>query len=340
MLKQIFIPHSTNGYRPHLIRRHGLAFAVLLVIGSYLVQGLQSRTYQRVLGYASNISISGLLAETNAQRAAAGKSPLSVSAKLNTAAQGKANHMITQNYWAHTSPDGVTPWYWFDYAGYDYLVAGENLAYGFDTSSGVINGWMNSPTHRDNMLNSAYEEIGFGIANGENYQGGPNTIVVAHYGDPAISTESSPPPTPPTTPAVPQNTSTLPSITPLVEEPPAHLAEEPAETPSPQLDQPIEIDSDLNPAPEIQPQVEIAPSNQRRFTNFEALLSGQATWSLYVAAVVAISIGFVYLYRHILFIHKTIVKGENYLIHHPMLEASIIYALIWLLLAGSFGSIL
>ena len=174
-LKQIFIPRAHNSYRPHLIRRHGLAFALLLVLGAQITSGLSIGARPQVLGYATNVTVSGLLASTNAERAGAGKSSLAINSKLNTAAQGKANHMIAGNYWAHTSPDGVTPWYWFDYAGYDYLTAGENLAYGFDSSNGVVTGWMNSPSHRDNMLNGKFEQVGFGIANGSNYQGGPNT---------------------------------------------------------------------------------------------------------------------------------------------------------------------
>lgn len=196
LLKQTLLAHQSNNYRPHLIRRHGLAFALMLVVGIQVVSTLQIDARPRVLGYATNVSVSGLLSATNAERAAAGKSALGLSGKLNTAAQGKANHMIANNYWAHTSPDGVSPWYWFGYAGYDYLTAGENLAYGFNTSDGVVNGWMNSSSHRANMLNGAYEQVGFGIANGSNYQGGANTVVVAHYGDPAVLAEEDPAPAP------------------------------------------------------------------------------------------------------------------------------------------------
>ena len=84
------------------------------------------------------------------------------------------------------------------------MIAGENLAYGFDTSLGVVNGWMASPTHRDNVLLPDYEEVGFGIANGEDYQGTENTVVVAMYGDPVVSINPTPAPvtqTPSTPPA-------------------------------------------------------------------------------------------------------------------------------------------
>lgn len=328
-VKQILIPHKNNSYRPHLIRRHGLAFALLAILASQVLSGLQIEAESRVLGYASNVSVSGLLSSTNAERSANGKSSLDISTKLNTAAQAKANHMIANNYWSHTSPDGVTPWYWFDYVGYDYLSAGENLAYGFDTSSGVVAGWMGSPSHRDNMLNGTFEQVGFGIANGSNYQGGQNTVVVAMYGDPAVLAETAPPPAP--APAAAPAPAPAPAPEPVAAKPEAEEAKAiPAEPP-------VADSEETAPAPM---ETEFAAEQPRRISNLEALMRGQAGWALYLTAAVALAIGFVYLYRHVLFIHNAIVKGENYLVSHPMLEASIIYALIWLLLSGSFGSIL
>ena len=331
LLKQTLLAHPDNNFRPHLIRRHGLAFALMLVIGVQVVSTLQTDARPRVLGYATNISVSGLLSETNSERSAAGKSSLSLSGKLNTAAQGKANHMIANNYWAHTSPDGVTPWYWFDYADYDYLVAGENLAYGFNTSSGVINGWMNSSSHRSNMLNGAYETVGFGIANGSNYQGGANTVVVAHYGDPAVLAEASPPPAPKPKTA---NQPTAVAAQPVEAAPLPKKETKPKEKPD-ETAAPVEEEDTGGPA-----LIEIASAEPKRISNLEALLSGQAGWALYTTSAVALLLGLVYAYRHIIFIHRAVVNGEHWLEHHPLLEASIVYLLIWLLLSGSFGSIL
>lgn len=353
-IKQTLIPHRHNSYRPHLIRRHGLAFALLLVLGVQVVSGLQVHKVRgSVLGYASNISISGLLSATNSERAAAGKSSLKINSKLNAAAQGKANHMITNNYWAHTSPNGVTPWYWFDWAGYDYLVAGENLAYGFDTSNGVVNGWMNSPSHRDNMLNAAFEEVGFGIANGDNYQGGPNTVVVAHYADPAVlSQETEPEPAPSggssgndaPTPSQPADPAPAPTSTPVeateqeAEEPQEEAEKKSDETKDDQDDVFLVSKTDIDG--ELEVKTELAPSTGKRISNIQAILTGQAGWALYVTSLIAISIGFVYAYRHVLFLHKVVLKGEEFIVSHPMLEASIIYALVWLLLTSSFGNVL
>lgn len=150
---------------------------------------------EAVLAYATNISSSGLLSSTNQRRSAAGVANLSVNSKLNTAAQAKANDMASRNYWAHNTPDGNPPWVFINNAGYSYSKAGENLACGFDDSSSVITGWYNSPTHKANLLDSAFKEVGFGIVNANNYNCGdwaasPQTIVVAMYGAPASTTST------------------------------------------------------------------------------------------------------------------------------------------------------
>lgn len=335
-LKQTFLAHHSNNYRPHLIRRHGLAFALMLVIGIQLVNNLNLGARPQVLGYATNITVPGLLSGTNAERAAASKTSLDLNSKLNSAAQGKANHMITNNYWAHTSPDGVTPWYWFDWAGYDYKGAGENLAYGFSTSDGVINGWMNSQGHRDNLLNSVYEDVGFGIANGANYQGGPNTVVVALYGDPVTSSAPPPAVTPAPAPSPPQ--PEVAAAEPEVAETPEPEATE-AETPAKPLTT-AEEESPPEQDQESSDLVEISAPTPKRISNLEALLEGQAGWALYSTSLLALLLGFVYAYRHVVFIHRTVIRGENFMHHHPLLEASIVYILIWLLLSGTFGNIL
>jgi hypothetical protein len=103
---------------------------------------------------------------------------------LNRAAQAKADNMVQQNYWSHIAPDGTTPWQYFQKVGYSYSVAGENLAYGFSTSDQIITAWINSAEHRANVLGD-YQDVGFGFANGSNYQHGQNTVVVAMYGLPS-----------------------------------------------------------------------------------------------------------------------------------------------------------
>lgn len=157
-----------------------LLFAIVLLTLSLVPTGKQS-----VLKYATELSHKALLAETNAQRSKNKVQNLEINEKLNKAAQAKALDMASRNYWSHKTPEGYDPWVFVDQAGYDYHKAGENLAYGFSNSLTTVLGWMNSPSHRDNMLDEAYTEVGFGFANAQSYQGSSEeTIVVAIYGRP------------------------------------------------------------------------------------------------------------------------------------------------------------
>ena len=90
-----------------------------------------------------------------------------------------------KNYWSHYTPSGEAPWVFIDKSGYAYSKAGENLAYGFSTSDETINGWMNSPSHKANLLDEAFSEVGFGFANSADFnKSGHETIVVAMYAQP------------------------------------------------------------------------------------------------------------------------------------------------------------
>jgi uncharacterized protein YkwD len=144
-----------------------------------------------VLGYSSAISASGLLAGTNHVRHNAGETDLSPSPLLSQAAQAKATDMVQKGYWSHITPSGQKPWSFVQQTGYTYESMGENLAYGFSTSNEVIAAWMNSKAHKANLLGQ-YQEAGFGIADGQHYQGGHNVVVVAMYATPALHLSSAP----------------------------------------------------------------------------------------------------------------------------------------------------
>jgi hypothetical protein len=123
----------------------------------------------------------GIISLTNSRRAAAGLPPLSYNAALSTSANMKARHMLSNQYWAHTGPDGSTGWTFMRQAGYSYVTAGENLANGFTSDSAVISGWMASPSHKANILHKGYRDIGVAVVSGT-LLGRQTTLVVAHYG--------------------------------------------------------------------------------------------------------------------------------------------------------------
>ena len=183
-LKKWVYPHEENNHHPHAIRHQslGLYIAVLLTfnVGYNIFVGQTSQ----VLGFATSISQQEIIRLTNVERTKAGVPTVAENAQLNAAAMAKAKNMFAEDYWAHYSPSGKSPWVWFDQAGYAYTLAGENLARDFDTSQGVINGWMGSPSHRENMLTAGYKHIGIAVLNGV-MGGHQTTLVVQHFGTPA-----------------------------------------------------------------------------------------------------------------------------------------------------------
>jgi hypothetical protein len=116
---------------------------------------------------ASEINAENVIRYVNEAREKEGLQKLTVSEKLNEVAMAKVNDMVANKYFAHTSPKGFNPWHWFELVGYDYKYAGENLAINFVTAEAQQLAWMNSPTHRKNILNVNYKEIGVAVAAGE-----------------------------------------------------------------------------------------------------------------------------------------------------------------------------
>lgn len=136
-------------------------------------------------GQSAAVVRSDVIEYTNTERVSHGGAQLKEDEFLTSAAQLKAEDMAEKQYFAHQSPDGVTPWYWLEVAGYEYLRAGENLAVHFNESDKVVRAWMNSPSHRENILNNGYTEIGVGIAT-STYDGIPAVFVAQFFGTPAL----------------------------------------------------------------------------------------------------------------------------------------------------------
>ncbi|MEO5949110.1 MAG: CAP domain-containing protein [Candidatus Saccharimonas sp.] len=176
------IPHKDNDYRPHVIRRYGILAVVALVVLSQSVYNFS--VSHDVLGAETQVTTSGLLNATNDARRADGEQVLALSEKLNEAARRKVEDMFAKQYWAHNSPSGATPWQWFGEVGYAYSEAGENLAKNFRTSGSVISAWLESPSHKANVLKAAYTEVGFAVRDGQ-LDGKQTSIVVAMYGEPS-----------------------------------------------------------------------------------------------------------------------------------------------------------
>lgn len=178
-----FIPHHRNNYHPHIFsHRLTSLFAVLLVAVKVFALSYVSLG-PAVPAFSSAITHENIVSLTNESRKIFGLNTLKANSVLNHAAQEKANDMAAKGYFAHNSPDGRAPWDFIKAAGYEYVMAGENLAVNFYEAESVEQAWMDSPSHKANILNKNFEEIGIGIAEGQ-YGGRTSIFVVQMFGVP------------------------------------------------------------------------------------------------------------------------------------------------------------
>ncbi len=206
-LKKYFIPNSDNDHQPHILRSKAVNIIAAVIIFCELVflfeiYGVFPKNFMAL------ILPDVLIDETNKDRSANNLNTLKTDLVLNTAAQLKANDMASKGYFSHTSPEGLTPWHWFELAGYKFSYAGENLAVNFVDSKDVVDAWMGSPTHRANILSDYFTEIGIGVANGL-YNGQEATFIVQMFGRPAAVVQTPP------QPKAPQSTPATVSPTPI-----------------------------------------------------------------------------------------------------------------------------
>ncbi len=179
--RHLFIPHTETHQKAHLISWHGLVIYILLFILLQVGFSIFGYTNPGVLGVDSNIDQKSVIEFTNEERQKMGLAPLSENLSLDKAAQAKAANMFSENYWAHFAPSGKTPWDFIQGSGYRFSYAGENLAKNFYTSDDVVKAWMNSPSHKENIMNPKYKEIGIAVVDGV-LNGQKTTLVVQMFG--------------------------------------------------------------------------------------------------------------------------------------------------------------
>jgi uncharacterized protein YkwD len=161
-----------------------LKIAIVCLVVLVILIGAVPSFRTTVLDSLSAVYASVLVNLTNQNRAVANISQLTVNPLLEKAAQMKADDMATKGYFAHNTPDGKTPWYWFDQAGYKYIYAGENLAVNFEESTDVETAWMNSRGHFLNIMNPKFTEIGIATSTGI-YKNRQAIFVVQLFGAPS-----------------------------------------------------------------------------------------------------------------------------------------------------------
>jgi len=134
--------------------------------------------------YLSTITPDNIIKLTNQERQELNLSNLTENTALNHAAEAKAKDLFKNQVFEHNIKERKFS-QWIKDAGYEYSYVGENLAIDFVTSEGVIKAWLDSPTHRQNLLNERFSEIGIAVM--ENKFQNENTIIVVQiFGSPLV----------------------------------------------------------------------------------------------------------------------------------------------------------
>lgn len=172
--------------------------ALIFVKAIFSYSGLQ---FASLMGGVPVFAKEEIISQTNTLRSFLGLNELKESPILDQAASQKLQDMVNNQYFAHTSPSGISPWYWIEQNKYRYFYAGENLAIGFLTAKDTIDAWANSPSHRQNLLNPNFKEIGTAVAPAT-IQGSKGFLVVQLFGTlkpikTAAAAAPSPSPAPP-----------------------------------------------------------------------------------------------------------------------------------------------
>src|SRR3989344_3490025 len=238
MIKSLFrdflIPCKENGFKPRILETQFFFILFGLLVGLKI---LTIVSFWGNFGATifNQVSQSDLYVLTNEARIANGVGKLQISSKLEAAAQLKLADMFQNNYFAHTSPVGIEPWHWFNKANYGYRLAGENLAMSFMSSNDVLNAWLNSESHRKNLLLNDFKEIGIAVGSGV-INGQQTVVVVQEFGTPR-------------TPALAVQTKPTSKITPTITLKPS-LTPKPNSTPK----------LSLTPKPSLAPKISSTPN--------------------------------------------------------------------------------
>jgi uncharacterized protein YkwD len=266
-LGHLFFPRESNNHKAKFLHSSSIiTLSFLLLISQVFIQFGEKSS--KVLGYAANISPDEVIRLTNEKRAQNGVGPVEYNSVLSQAAAAKGADMLAKGYWAHVAPDGTQPWHFFLTFGYKYKYAGENLARDFTNASSAVDAWMASPSHRENMLNGNYKDIGVAVVEG-NLSGADTTIIVQFFGSKLADT----------IPIAPVAAAETRSIAKATESPVPNHSPTPTPTATPV------VASVETPAPTPQPLALVSPFN--------------ATKSLSLVLVVILLIALVVDYLHV-----------------------------------------
>ena len=165
-IKKYFIPYEKNDHKPHFLRSRSIkTVALVAIIIKLVISSFLFFNYPNYGKFAAEIT-TNVYQLVNESRHSAGLPLLDYDPVLTDAAQKKADDMIALSYFSHTSPDGRHSWNWINRDEYPYILAGENLAMDFTDASIAHNALMASPSHKKNIMNKRYGDIGIAVARG------------------------------------------------------------------------------------------------------------------------------------------------------------------------------
>lgn len=154
------------------MRRFGLLLALCLSCLSLMTPARAALAADTRSGSAAaNAQIQRIVELVNQRRKEAGLAPVRVNATLASCAQQYSEVQAAQGAINHTGPDGSNPGQRLKRCGYAWKHYGENLAGGYVDAGEVMTAWMNSPSHRKNIMNGKLKEIGIGFTHRENDPG-------------------------------------------------------------------------------------------------------------------------------------------------------------------------
>jgi len=185
-LKDFFIPHAGNRHAPHILHpKRAIFYSAFFVIIKLMVfvtiMLIPAQAY--LLPDILMNQEKELIKMINDLRAQNNLPTLSVNNILEKSAQLKADDMAQNGYFSHDGPDGRDFQYFLRQAGYEYKLAGENLAMGFNSAQDVMDAWIKSPLHYQNLIDPDFIETGFGLSSGE-YKKRETVFIANHFGQP------------------------------------------------------------------------------------------------------------------------------------------------------------
>ncbi|MFA6322897.1 MAG: CAP domain-containing protein [Candidatus Buchananbacteria bacterium] len=179
LFSDFLIPHAGNEFKPKALRPKSLiVISSAAILVKIIVTVFLFFTYPTPAELSAIIS-KNIVSLINQSRVQEGLLPLKENTNLTKYAATKGSDMVKRDYFAHDTPEGKRPWEWIDKNEYDYVYAGENLAIDFTSAETVHEAFLNSPSHRRNILNPKYLEVGIAVLNGQ--MSGHKTILLVEF---------------------------------------------------------------------------------------------------------------------------------------------------------------